>query len=176
MLLSCQRWRKMKRKMLCLHKSRLSLRVGQSRYGHGQPPACQGQQLLSEVRFCLYSAMVFFAGLFSSIFSDLGASWALPALRALFYSLTHCCSVGLGGRWSWCPPLADGVSGCLCDDWQPLAPCSSPVLLTQAGFGDVWSSVVCGSAFLVLPSTSCPCADWKKLPSVARDKGNCCHR
>lgn len=42
-----------------------------------QPPACQGQPLLSGARFCLYSAMVFFAGPFSSIFSDLGASWAL---------------------------------------------------------------------------------------------------
>lgn len=42
-----------------------------------QPPACQEQPLLSGVRFCLYSAVVFFAGPFSSIFSDLGASWAL---------------------------------------------------------------------------------------------------
>ncbi|XP_071306014.1 zinc finger protein 76 isoform X3 [Agelaius tricolor] len=135
-----------------------------------QPPGCQGQQLLSEVRFCLNSARMFLAGPFSSIFfrplSFLGSSCPEGSLLQP-HPLLQCWFGRVSGPSA---PLAEGFWVFV---WS-LAALGSPALLTQAGFGDVLSSLVYSSTFLVLPSTSCPCADWKKLPSVAQGKGNSC--
>lgn len=163
----------MKRKMLCLHRSRLSLRMGQSRYGHSLQHVRDSHYYL-ERDSASTQPWCSLQGLFPAFFQTLG----LPGLFCPEGSLLQphpLLQSWFGGSLVPAAPLADGVSGFLCGDWQPLAPCSSQALLTQAGFGDVLSSLVYNSAFLVLPSTSCPCADWKKLPSVAWGKGNSCH-